>query len=573
MKLQPSYWYKMLAVFTISLASMTFFSSTAQAQVEERPDYSSAIQQYTFPTTLEEQEEALRTNPLMQRFIESREKLSTDRYRPVYHFVNPEGNLNDPNGFSFWNGNWHLFYQAYPPEDPRQHWGHAISKDLVHWRDLPLAIYPNPERASFSGSALVEEDRVIAHYHGTEVGNLVAISDDPLLLNWEKVTGEAVIPMLNRDTVLIDGEPQPHHVYDPFIWEEDGTYYSISGWRDRHEPSQRLYATAELYKSDDLENWEYMHPFVEGVELFTMPEDDLACPYFWPIGDRYILLFFSHYSGGQYLLGDYDKERNKFVPTSHGFLNHGPVRPGGVHAPSAAPDGNGGVINIFNINAPRINPSEGWNQIMSSPMRLTLRDTDELGIEPAGDFESLRFDHQSVERRTLPANKEIILDNIHGNAMEIILQIDPKDAQHVELNILRSPGKEEYTAITFYNSTGYTQRDSGEQHSMLTIDSAKSSTRPDVQARPPENAPLYLEDGENLKLRIFIDKSVVEVYANGKQYAAVRVYPGLEESTGVSLRSQGQESELISFDAWQMRNTWEITLEDWQEKPIWHSEE
>lgn len=558
----------------IYILAVMCMSSTAIAQENEKlPDYTSPIPQYSFPTTLEQQEEALQDNPLMQRLIESRQRLSDDPYRPVYHFVNPEGNLNDPNGFSFWNGNWHLFYQAYPPEDPRQHWGHAVSKDLVHWRDLPLAIYPNPERASYSGSALVEENRVIAHYHGTEVGNLVAVSDDPLLLNWDKLTGEAVIPMQNRDSVMIDGEPQPHHVYDPFIWEEDGTYYSISGWRDRHETNDRLYATAELYKSEDLENWEYMHPFVEGGELFTMPEDDLACPYFWPIGDRYILLFFSHYSGGQYLLGDYDTERNKFVPTSHGFLNHGPVRPGGVHAPSAAPDGNGGVINIFNINAPRINPSEGWNQIMSSPMRLTLRGRDELGIEPAGDFESLRLDHQSVEEMTLPANEEIVFEQINGNAMELKLEVNPQNAQHVELNVLRSPGKKEYTSITFYNKTGYTQRDNGRQYSMLTIDSANSSTRPDVQARPPENAPLYLEDGENLELRIFIDKSVVEVYANGKQYAAVRVYPSLVKSTGVSIRSQGQESELINLDAWQMQNTWDITLDEWQEKTIWQSEE
>ncbi|HKL16680.1 MAG TPA: glycoside hydrolase family 32 protein [Balneolaceae bacterium] len=509
----------------------------------------------------------------MERFKVSRKELSNDPYRPIYHFVNPEGNLNDPNGFSFWNGNWHLFYQVYPPEDPRQHWGHAVSKDLVHWRDLPLAIYPNPERASYSGSALVEEDRVIAHYHGTEVGNLVAVSDDPLLLNWEKLTGKAVIPMMNRDSVLFDGEPDPHHVYDPFIWKKNGTYYSISGWRDRHETSNRLYATAELYKSTDLENWEYVHPFVEGAELFTMPDDDLACPYFLPIGDRYILLFFSHFSGGQYMLGDYDTERDKFIPTSHGFLNHGPVRPGGVHAPSATADGNGGVINIFNINAPRINPSEGWNQIMSSPMRLTLSDSNELDIEPAGDFESLRYDHQTTGKMTLPANEEIVLDKISGNAMEIKAEIDLQNAQYVELNVLRSPDKQEYTRITLYNRTGFTERDTGRQNSMLTIDSGNSSVRSDVQARPPENAPLYLEEDENLKLRIFIDKSVVEVYANGKQYAAVRVYPGLEESTGVSIRSQGQDSELIYLDAWQMQNTWDITIDEWKENPVWQAED
>ena len=66
------------------------------------------------------------------------------------------------------------------------HWGHAVSDDMIHWKDLPLAIYPDIEYAVFSGSSLVEEDRVIAMYHGFGIGNMIATSSDPLLLNWEK---------------------------------------------------------------------------------------------------------------------------------------------------------------------------------------------------------------------------------------------------------------------------------------------------------------------------------------------------------------------------------------------------
>src|SRR5690625_472383 len=533
---------------------------------EDKPDYTSPVPQYEFPTTLEKQEEALKTNPLMQRFAESREALSSDPYRPIYHFVNPEGRLNDPNGLSFWNGNWHLFYQAYPPEDPRQHWGHAISKDLIHWRDLPLAIYPNPERAVYSGSTLVEEDRVIAMYHGTEVGNMVAVSDDPILLNWEKVTGEAVIPIPEKSLMISNSGDTLPIVFDPAIWKKDEMYYSLSGGTLPHEPSGKRVRANFLLRSPDLENWEYMHPFVEGDD-FTMVGDDGACPYFWPIGDRHILLFFSHISGGQYLLGDYDKERDKFVTTSHGKFNHGPYGPAGVHAPSATPDGNGGVITIFNMNPGK--PTEGWDQIMTLPIRLTLEENDQLKIEPAGDIESLRYEHEQVEPMVLPANEEIVFENINGNAMEIIAEIDPQNAQQIELNVLRSPNREEYTRISFYKNRGYRDRDLGIQNSFITIESTYSSVLPDVQSRAPETAQLHLKDGETLKLRIFIDKSVVEVYANGKQYAAVRVYPGLDESTGVSMRSQGQDSELISLDAWQMQNIWNTTLDEWHQKEVW----
>ena len=523
----------------------------------DTPDYTSKVTQFTFATTLEEQEEQLKSNPLMIRFHESRKKLAEDPHRPIYHYVNPEGNLNDPNGLCYWQGRWHLFYQAYPPEDPRQHWGHAVSEDLIHWRDLPLAIYPNPEYQCYSGSALVEEDRVIAMYHGTRVGNMVATSSDPLLLNWEKVADKAVVPMTPNSDDL------PYDIYDPNIWEKDGIYYSISGGVTKG-PGGKQVLSGYLLRSADLEKWEYLHEFIEG-DHFTGVGDDLAVPYFWPIGDRHILPFASHISGAQYFIGDYDKERDKFVVTNHGKFNFGAMDPGGVHAPSAAPDGNGGVVVIFNMNHAK--PTKGWNQIMTLPRRLTLVGGDTLGQNPIEAVESLRYNHQSVKARTLPANEEVVLSDIRGNAMEIIAEIDPKDAPMVEINVLRSPNKEEFTRIAFFKNRGMYQGrpykrprpESWKQrfNSLLTIESSFSSILPDVLSRPPESGSFHLGAGETLKLRIFIDKSVVEVFANGKQCVAQRIYPGLEESVGVSLRSQGSDSELLSLEAYQMKNIWE----------------
>ena len=89
---------------------------------------------------------------------------------------------------------------------------------------------------------------------------------------------------------------------------------------------------------------------------------------------------------------------------------------------------------------------------------------------------------------------------------------------------------------------------------MITIDASYSSLHPDVRPRAPETAPVFIENNETLKLRVFIDKSVVEVFVNGKQVVAVRVYPSRNDSMGVSLRSQGQDSELKSLQAWQMKS-------------------
>ncbi len=536
--------------------------------------YRSLTPHYTWAETLEEQEAQLRDNPLLRRMIASRQAKAQDPHRPIYHYVNPENTLNDPNGLCFWQGRWHLFYQGYPPEDPRVHWGHAVSSDLIHWRDLPYAIYPDPEECCFSGSTLVEDDRVIAMYHGTQVGNMVATSSDPLLLNWEKVSGQAVIP-----TPPQDGSPQEYTVFDPCIWKKGDYYYSLSAGMLPDGPGGKRIAADFLFRSEDLATWEYLHPFTED-DRFTLVGDDGACPYFWPIGDRWILPFFSHMSGGQYLLGDYDMERDKFVVTSAGLFNFGASTPSGVHAPSATPDGEGGVIIIHNMNPGY--PSEGWNQIMSLPRRLTLGDgEDELRIEPAGDVESLRRDHVRVGETLLPPNEELVLDGVSGNAMELVLEIDAQDSPMVELNVLRSPNREEYTRISFFKDRGFRMhRDlpkngallaSGApavpkfgaprkvpvMQSIVSLDTSYSSTLPGALSRPPESAPIVLEDGEPLRLRVFVDRSIVEIFVNDQQCIAARVYPGRDDSVGVSLRAQGSGATLKSLDAWQMSNIYD----------------
>ena len=523
---------------------------------------------YAFADSLAEQEAQLAANAMMARFAESRRAQASDPHRPLYHFVSPESTLNDPNGLCYWQGRWHLFYQGYPPEDAgRVHWGHAVSDDLVHWRDLPYAIYPYQEESCYSGTALVEADRVIAMYHGTKLGNMVATSSDALLLNWEKVGDGAVIPLPKADETL------PYTVFDPCIWREGDAYYALSGGWLPDGPAKKAIRANFLFRSRDLAQWEYLHPFIED-DHYTVVNDDGACPYFWPIGGgKHIFLMYSHMTGGQYLLGDYDTSRDKFVVTDGGLFNFGPSTPSGLHAPSAVPDGKGGVVVIFNMNQGM--PTRGWNQIMTLPRLLTLDDDDRLLQQPAGDIESLRYDHQRAEAMTLPANEEVLLDGISGNAMELALEIDPAQAPLVELNVLRSPNREEYTRIAFFKHRGnrYRQRLSKTQamnassaamaalpqryESLISIDTSYSSTLPDALSRAPETAPVFLADDEPLQLRVFIDRSVVEVFVNGRQCVALRVYPGRADSVGVSLRAHGSAARLNGLDAWQMRSVWD----------------
>ena len=539
-----------------------------------QPNHTSAVAQYSFGDTLAEQEAQLQTNPLLQRFRDTRQAKAGDPVRPIYHFCNPDGRLNDPNGLCFWQGRWHLFYQAFPPEDPRPHWAHAVSDDLIHWRDLPYAIYPHPEHGCWSGASLVDGDRVIVHYYGHQTGNVSAISRDPLLLNWQKVPGGIPEPKANEPS-------QSYQVYDPCIWKKDGAYYSLSGGTLPTGPRELQRRANFLFRSEDLETWEYLHPFVED-DLFSANGDDGACPYFWPIGDKHMLLYYSHRNGGQYLIGDYDQARDKLIARDYGRFNFGASWPGGIHAPSATPDGKGGLIAIFNVNWGM--PSPGWSeeerqirhfgcwegqQLMSLPRRLSLSASGDVQVEPTGDIESLRGRHTQITDCTIKGNSETVFDQLAGNAIELSLEVETNGAPLIELDVLRSPDQQEYTRIAFYRDRSVkpldpavgagTPPNNEGTYSLVALDSSHASIQPQARSRPPEIAPVFLAPEENLKMWVFVDKSIVEVFVNDRQCLAVRVYPGRQDSVGVAMRAVGRDVRLVVLDAWEMKSIYSPT--------------
>jgi beta-fructofuranosidase len=151
----------------------------------------------------------------------------------------------------------------------------------------------------------------------------------------------------------------------------------------------------------------------------------------------------------------------------------------------------------------------------------------------------------------------VVLDGVSGNAMELLAEIDTKHCPVIAMKVLRAPGQEEFTRITYYRYGGIERRRRNGKRfrdSVVTIDSSRSTTLGDVGPRPPETAPVAIAPGEPLKLQVFLDRSIVEVFVNGKQCIAVRVYPGREDSLGVSLRAQGRDATLKSLDAWQMKS-------------------
>ena len=515
----------------------------------------------------ETQKKQLLDDELLNRFSRNRSEYSDDPHRPFYHFVSPENGLNDPNGLCFWQDKWHLFYQGYPKEG-RVHWGHAVSTDLIHWKDLPYAIYPNWEQDAFSGSCLVEEDRVLALYYGHkgEAGLYAAQSSDPLLLNWTNIGSGPVIPNVDYDE-----EGFPHQVYDPCLWKEGDFYYALcGGWADGVNPLAYHHGSLaektdnavpcrpvdHLYRSSDLINWIYVGEFVKN-NPFGHSGDDGSCPYFWPLGDKHILLTFSHVHSAMYIIGDYDRKNQKFVADRGGHLNTGRQGSGSIHAPSAFPDGEGGLNCLYNITEGKA--QTGWNQIMSLPRKYSLGESNRLLMKPSGNITSLREKKQEFSHLNLPANREIILEGIRGNVMEILATIEPKKSRFFSLNVLRSSDKSEYTAINFYREGGtcFANDSFGKRDSVVEIDPGFSSLAPDVEPQLPQQCSFFLDQDEPLELRIFIDRSVVEVFVNETSACLTRVYPVNPNSLGISLTSRGSGAYLSSLKAWTLKSIYE----------------
>ena len=521
----------------------------------------------TYPDTETEQLAALEVDETVRDYKERREAWAMDPYRPIYHMSSLYG-MGDANGLCEWQGRYHLFYQFGPPNADRVHWGHCYSEDLVHWRDLPPALYPDTELHCFSGQCLVEDNRVVAIYHGKMSGNSIATASDPLLLNWKKHPNNPVIPNVETNEY-----EQPYNVFDPCIWKEEDGYYSISGTSANGWIRERRRSASHLFYSRDLTHWEYLHPLLID-DVFCDLGEDGAVPNFLPIGNgKHILLLFSHKRSARYYIGEYDNGTHKFTPEYHGRINHGTFGGGMVSCPSATIDSRGRFITILNCSDGRQSEEAASGLCMTLPWHLTLKEDNALTIEPVEEVKSLRATHVRLTDIALSANEERVLDNVAGKAIEIELTVEMGTAREVGLYVFRSPSGDERTKISIYNHRH------GKTNDSLLIDTSYSSLRTDLVGKPPESAPFRLSSDGKAHLRVFLDRSLIEVFAdNGeclpewafprkgidklfplfsRQCAVARVYPLQEESNGISLFAIGGEARIVSMNVWQMRSIWQ----------------
>lgn len=449
-----------------------------------------------------------------------REKLLRDPHRPGYHFVVPEGRCMpfDPNGAIFWKGRYHLFYIF---QDERGHnWGHVSSTDLFHWRHHPTGLVSG----MFSGNCFINRDgRPTMCYHQVGQGNAMAVAVDDELNEWTKLPTNPITPETRPGG--------PHHdkyrSWDPFGWVEGDRYYAIFGG------TRPAVATAPALGGP----WRYvgdlMANAVEGVSI----QEDVSCADLFRLGDRHVLLCISHRLGCRYYLGDW--RGGAFHPTYHERMSW---VDNSFFAPESLLDDRGRRIMwawVFDHPGFKTRTDFGWSGTMSLPRVLSMGDDGRLRIRVPEEIEALRYNARSREGIELSAGSDASIREVSGRSLEIRVRIRPGEADRVGIHVCRSPGGEEETSV-FYDAT----------EGRLGIDTRRSSLA--EGSRSVEAGPLRLRGGETLDLRVFVDRSVVEAFANGRQAVMRRIYPSREDSTGVSLFSRGGAATVQSIEAWDM---------------------
>jgi sucrose-6-phosphate hydrolase SacC (GH32 family) len=469
----------------------------------------------------------------------------------------------DANGCLFWKAKYHLMYIFQDRSLPNggHSWGHASSTDLVNWTFHPAALAPkrgDADTGTFSGNAFVsKEGKPMLCWFGIDAGVCVAAAQDDDLIRWKKHPNNPIIPIPKQ------GQPGygVYKVWDPYLWLEGGTYYCLLGGNTLANGKDTLYAC----KSKDLVHWETLHPFYEHPDLtWTVLGEDCSCPDFFKLGGKHVLMCISHVIGARCYVGRLDKAQEMFFPEQHVRMNW----PGGTFfAPESLEDAKGRRIFWAWVIDPRISETRKatGSGVQSMPRVLSLAEDGGLRIAPAEELRSLRRNPRTIPRTALNPNEEVSLPNVQGDSLELALEIDPKQALEVGLKVRCSPDGKEQTAIV-YDPVAR----------MLKIDMSQSTLRSDVsysdspigmaiaghvrngpQPRGVVEAPLALRPGETLKLRVFLDKSMLEVFANDRQCVTQQLFTDSRKATGIRVFARGFRlndwtTAIVSGEAWDM---------------------
>lgn len=497
-----------------------------------------------------------------------RHQLMRDPWRPHVHFLSPEGLFNDPNGLIYHHGRYHMFYLARTPipgmevnGEPfwGEVWDHVSSTDLLHWIHHPVGLWPAADgstpRGIWSGDAVEGAPQPTLIYHVPGQGTCVAVSEDPDLERWTPLPENPVIPMKpgGGEQPLFDEGDNEFVVFDTAAWYEDGMYHLLLGNKS-HVPGYEGDCTS-YFTSADLIHWDYKGPFYQSRREWTPEEMDCACPDFFPFGDEYMLLMHGHQPvfHVHYYLGK--REGDRFLPRMHARMSgHG----GCLAAPETWVDPKGRRIMmgwVMEAGSWDDWKSTGWASTMSLPRVLEPDGEGGVRMSPVEELLALRTGRREVKPVSL-TETPVLLEGIQGQVLDLEIEIDPGTADLVGLDVLCSPGAEEFTRLEWDRKAGLLRG---------RYDRSSETKKGDYERFERNGGtpglhelPFDLKPDEALRLRVIVDRSVVEIFANDRQALVLRAYPSRKDSDRVRLLAKGEGARVLSCQAWELQrvNPW-----------------
>lgn len=449
--------------------------------------------------------------------------------QPRYHLRPARNWMNDPNGPIFWKGRYRMFYQYNPTGAlwGNIHWAYAESADMVRWKRHRALLAPGPgaydSGGVFSGCAMAgggrlpgAEDELLLYYTAAEPQAqclaFCRFGDD----------GE---PSFRKHPAnpLIPWPPEPFRTpdfRDPFVWSEAGP----GGHRYRMilASGQDGRGLVFSYHSPDGQSWVYDGIFYEETLPPGIPA--FECPFFFSLsGTDY--LAFTPFAPARYLRGR--AEAGVFRASGDGVFDPNP----GWYAPNTflAADGRRIVIGWLREERPdRYLRAEGWAGCLSLPRELFVHADGGLCSRPAAEVETLRSGAQALDGGMLRAgaDRQLLDGAVQG---ELALTLRRGRGSAVKLSLFRSGPLRAICLIS---------------DDEVILDPSGASAAIDVRPAPKR---LSLESfREDLELRIFLDRSVIEVYADGSRCVSSRVYPDSPEQGGVAISVVSGAVELLA---------------------------
>lgn len=461
--------------------------------------------------------------------------------KPSFHVCAPAGWINDPNGFSLYQGEYHLFYQYHPYKTlwGPMHWGHSKSKDFIKWEQQPCAIAPDTGydgQGCFSGSAVEHEGKHILMYTGVldkeqEDGTrlvrqtqCIAIGDG---LNYKKLD---INPVITSD-LLPEGSSR-EDFRDPKIWKEGEDFYAVIGCR-RDDAGGQI----ALYTSKDAKKWK----FVSIVDSSNNKYGKMwECPDFFNLDGKQLLLIsptemmvdgleFHNGNNTIYILGDYDKMSHKLIRERVAAIDYGLD----FYAPQTLETTDGRRIMVAWMQSwdNHITPSFfRWSGLMTVPRELNVKN----GIlyqNPVRELEN--YYKKEIKHDAVTVNGEKELDGIKGRQFDMTVEVEAGDYEEFAV---RLAADDKCYSVLHYNP----------KENTVAFDRTYSGLRKDIIHKRS----MYVkEQVGKIKLRILMDKYSVEVFVNdGEQAMTSLIYTPMEADR-IRFLSKGEvKCNIVKYD-------------------------